>query len=124
MKGVGPFPSPSNSLQAPVNWEGEPVWGCPTVPQLHPPLLPPGSILGTFNQAVFTPGPSETLQILCQALGRCRSLYAWSLASLVSPQPDVTQPCFGCTGCLLPWWGHPATCPCPPPSLLSPCGTV
>lgn len=89
-RGYGPSPNPSDSLQAPVNWEDKPVWGSSTMAQLHPSLLPPGSIMGTFNQAVLTLGPSGTLQILCQALGRCSSLYAWSLMSLVSPQPDLT----------------------------------
>lgn len=98
VRGVGPSSNPSDFLQTPVNWEDKAVWGCPTMAQLHPSLLPPGSIMRTFNQAVLTLGPSETLRVLCQALGRCCSLYAWSLVSLASPQTELTQPCFGPTG--------------------------
>lgn len=98
VRGIRHSPNPSNSIQAPVNWEDKPLWGSPTVAQLHPSLLPPGSIMGTFNQAVLTLGPSETLQILRQTLGRRCSLQTWFLVSLVSPQPDVTQPCFGGPG--------------------------
>lgn len=35
MRGIEPPPNPSDSLQVPVNWKDKPVWGCPTVAQLH-----------------------------------------------------------------------------------------
>lgn len=67
MRAVGPSPNPSDSLHVPVNWEDKPLWGYPTMAQLHPSLLPPGSIMGTFNQAILTLGAAEILQILCQS---------------------------------------------------------
>lgn len=90
-RGVGPSPKPSDSPQVPVSREDKPVQHCPRVSQLHPSLLPPGSVVGTSNQAVLTAGPPESFGCSARLWGRCSPLHALSLASLLSSQPELIQ---------------------------------